>query len=88
MEQVQYLLVYPLFFQTDDASEEVSEEKLTKNGDKGQAWEKRLADKDGFFTLTNYFSGKILTANSDNKLEIKGMHAYYVYMNHELKGIN
>ena len=82
-----FIAISSLFLQTDYDDSKVSEES-TKKGDYGQAWEKRLADKDGFFTLTNYLSGKILTPTSNKKLEIKGMHVHYIYMNHKLKDTN
>ena len=40
--------------------------------DATQMWEKGEADDEGYFTLINYHSKKVLTAISEQRLEIKG----------------
>ena len=51
-------------------------------------WEKGNVDDEGYFTITNSYSKKVMTAISEDKLEIKGillttnMPNYYFYVTH------
>ena len=49
----------------------VVEETLIENNS-GQIWDIGNPSKDGYFTLTNTLSNKLLTASSVFKLELKG----------------
>ena len=49
----------------------VVEETLIENNS-GQIWDIGTPSKDGYFTLTNTLSNKLLTASSAFKLELKG----------------
>lgn len=41
--------------------------------DAKQMWEKGNVDDEGYFTITNSYSKKVMTAISEDKLEIKGI---------------
>ena len=49
----------------------IVEEPLLENNS-GQIWDIGTPSKDGYFTLTNTLSNKLLTASSTFKLELKG----------------
>ena len=53
------------------AEKTVVEEILIENNS-GQIWDIGIPSKDGYFTLTNTLSKKVLTASSVFKLELKG----------------
>ena len=55
--------------------DKVTEMLNDQNNEKGrkQKWKKGISDKEGYFTLGHTFSGKALTAVTDNQLAIKGI---------------
>ena len=54
-----------------ESGEEVTEETMVPFNS-NQMWSKGAPNKDGYFTLTNKDSGKVLTANSASGLTIEG----------------
>ena len=54
-----------------ESGEEVTEETMVPFNS-NQMWSKGAPNKDGYFTLTNKDSGKVLTANSASSLTIEG----------------
>ena len=60
-----------LFFPLIDSDDSVKVKSFVEN-DATQMWEKGEADDEGYFTLINSHSKKVLTAISEHKLEIKG----------------
>ena len=51
----------------------VLEEKLSTTNNTEQKWKREMADKRGYFYLTNSAIEKVLTAKSKDKLTIEGM---------------
>ena len=47
--------------------------KFLVEGEADQLWKKGETDAEGYFTLQNSVEPKLLTAISENSLEIKGM---------------
>ena len=60
-----------LFFPLIDSDDSVKVKSFVEN-DATQMWEKGEADDEGYFTLINYHSKKVLTAISEHRLEVKG----------------
>ena len=52
--------------------EKTAEEEILLENNSGQIWDIGTPSKDGYFTLTNTLTNKLLTASSAFKLELKG----------------
>ena len=50
---------------------EVKEEKFVKDKP-GQSWKRGESNNEGYFTLNNSESAKVMTAISENKIKLKG----------------
>ena len=49
----------------------------------GQIWTRSTYDEDGFFTLKNPSSGRVLTSSSITSITAKGMQIFGYYLNHD-----
>ena len=49
----------------------------------GQIWTRSTYDEDGFFTLKNPSSGRVLTSSSITSITAKGMQIFGQYLNHD-----